>query len=236
MNYDELILSGGGVHANRAPSVRILPDTRSVNPQFRDNLSVVTVNVDLKSCYLEANEKTKIIKWYTNATSLNNKIDELRLLLNIHKPDVVCVTETWFKLESDVKINSYNIFRLDGPTHGGSVCIYVKNNITSNESNIDRLNKIDIEHIWACLCFGELLIGCIYRPPGLSSTVNNLMIESIVSAKKSIYQRLYSDIVISGDFNFNTIDASDRDCRYVSGDAHAQSFIDCLDECFLTNM
>jgi exonuclease III len=184
---------------------------------------------------INVNETTNLTVWYTNATSLNNKIDELRLLVNIHKPDVVCVTETWFKLESDVNINSYNIFRLDRPTHGGGVCIYVRNNITSNESNLDRLNKTDIEQIWTRLCLGEqkLLIGCIYRPPGSTSIVNNLIIESIVSAKKSIYQKLYSDIIITGDFNFNTIDWSNPDCPYVS-DSNARSFIDCLDECFLT--
>ncbi len=64
--------------------------------------------------------------WYTNATSLNNKINELRLQIEIFEPDVICVTETWFKAESDVNINNYNIYRTDRKTHGGGVCIYVK--------------------------------------------------------------------------------------------------------------
>ena len=148
----------------------------------------------------------------------------------------MCITETWFKAISDVNINDYNIFRLDRATHGGGVSIYVKNTIMSNESNVARLNETDIEQIWACLCFDKqkLLIGCIYRPPNSTPIVNSLKVESIVSARKSCYQKLYSDVVITGDFNFNSIDWSDSACPYVTGDLQAQSFIDCLNECFLT--
>ena len=53
---------------------------------------------------------TELEEWYTNTTSLNNKIHELRLLINIHRPDVVCVAETWFKPQSDVQVNGYNIY------------------------------------------------------------------------------------------------------------------------------
>ncbi len=36
------------------------------------------------------------------------------------------------------------------------------------------------------------------------------------------------------DFNFNTTDWSDADCPYVGNEVQVQSFIDCLEECFLT--
>jgi hypothetical protein len=106
-------------------------------------------------------------------------------LFTIHKPDVVCITETWFKAESDVNINGYNIFRLDRVTHGGGVCIYIKNTIMSNESNVARLNETDIEQIsnrYGCFDKQKLLIGCIYRPPNSTPVVNSLIVESIVSA------------------------------------------------------
>jgi hypothetical protein len=51
-------------------------------------------------------------------TSLNNKINELRLKIKIFEPDVICVTETLFKAESVININNYNIFRNDRATLG----------------------------------------------------------------------------------------------------------------------
>jgi hypothetical protein len=252
-----MVSTGGGVQAQiESQSVRILLDdilnhdsvgclsnlyNNKKNEELvliggHDGCNLSVTDSGTRQNSLIINEETQLTIWYTNATSLNNKIDELRLLLTIHKPDVVCITETWFKAESDVNINDYNIFRLDRATHGGGVCIYVKNTIMSNESNVARLNETDIEQIWACLCFDKqkLLIGCIYRPPNSTPSVNSLIVESIVSARKSCYQKLYSDVVITGDFNFNSIDWSDSACPYVTGDPQAQSFIDCLNECFLT--
>jgi hypothetical protein len=52
---------------------------------------------------------TKLVCWYTNPTSLNNKIDEARALLSTHKPDIFCVAETWFNETSDTKISGYSL-------------------------------------------------------------------------------------------------------------------------------
>jgi hypothetical protein len=150
-------LSSGGVHSlNKLLSDRILLDIRSGNLQER------------KECDLSINKKqntqkcNELMIWYTNATSLNNKINELRLQIEIFEPDVICVTETWFKAESDVNINNYNIYRTDRKTHGGGVCIYVKQCINHFETNISQLNENYIEQIWACLCLNnqKILIGC----------------------------------------------------------------------------
>jgi hypothetical protein len=51
-------------------------------------------------------------------TLLNKKINELRLKIKIFEPDVICVTETFFKAESVININNYNIFRNDRATLG----------------------------------------------------------------------------------------------------------------------
>ncbi|XP_047144807.2 uncharacterized protein LOC124818279 [Hydra vulgaris] len=175
--------------------------------------------------------------WFTNATSLNNKIDELRLQCEIYKPDVICVTETWFKAEPDVNIISYNIFRSDRKTHGGGVCIFVKQCINQFETNNLQLNNNFIEQIWTCICFknNKMLIGCIYRPPDISHEYNNYVLLSINAAKMSIYQKEYSDLIITGDFNYNTIDWSDNNCPFSATDNESQTnkFIECLEDCFL---
>ncbi len=87
----------------------------------------------------------------------------MRLLINIHRPDVVCVAETWFKYDSDVQVDGYNINRKDRTYNGGGVCIYVKKDIISVESDVEELNNTEIEQIWTCLRFRKqnLLIGCV---------------------------------------------------------------------------
>nr|XP_047129493.1 uncharacterized protein LOC124809440 [Hydra vulgaris] len=159
-----------------------------------------------KKCDLSINKEhdtqkcNELMIWYTNATSLNNKIDELRLQCEIYKPDVICVTETWFKAESD-------------------------------------LNSNFIEQIWTCICFknNKMLIGCIYRPPDISHEYNNYVLLSINAAKMSIYQKEYRDLIITGDFNYNTIDWSDNNCPFSATDNESQTnkFIECLEDCFL---
>lgn len=115
---DKINQSGGGLHSlNKLLSNKILLDTELFNRQ------------EPKKCEVSINTKQNAPKckelsiWYTNATSLNNKIDELRLQNEIYEPGVIFVTVTWFKAESDVNINNYNIFRKDRKTHGGGVCI-----------------------------------------------------------------------------------------------------------------
>ena len=43
----------------------------------------------------QCNIKESLKVMLSNARSLTNKIDELRLMANIHKPQIIGVTETW---------------------------------------------------------------------------------------------------------------------------------------------
>ena len=58
---------------------------------------------------------------------------------------------------------------------------------------------------------------------------------SINAARTTLYQKEYSDFIITGDFNFNTIDWSDDDCPFSATDNESQTnkFIECLEDCFL---
>jgi nicotinamide mononucleotide adenylyltransferase len=50
-----------------------------------------------------------------------------------------------------------------------------------------------------------------------------------------MYQQQYSDLIITGDFNYNTIDWSDNECPFSATDNESQTnnFIECLGDCFL---
>lgn len=105
------------------------------------------------------------------------------------------------------------------------------------ESSINELNNMETEQIWVSLNLGKqrLLVGCIYKPPSTLFDVNHKIIELIKSAKRAIYQRKYIYLVITGDFNYRTIDWCDLDSPYSLEEADNQPnlFIECLDECFL---
>jgi hypothetical protein len=58
---------------------------------------------------------------YLNATSLDNKFDEFRVVIDSYCPQIVAVRETWFKNNSIANVNAYNLFRKDRVMGAGEV-------------------------------------------------------------------------------------------------------------------
>ena len=73
--------------------------------------------------------------FYTNCRSLNQwKLDELKVLTEINKPNVICLTETWLdnNKQSTARIDGYvNHFAHRKGRVGGGVAILVSNKLTS---------------------------------------------------------------------------------------------------------
>ena len=68
-----------------------------------------------------------------NVMPLSPKIDEIRLYVQDHVPDIMCFTETWLKdtvENSVIHIRNYTLVRKDRiyAQHGG-VCLYIKDTI-----------------------------------------------------------------------------------------------------------
>ena len=65
---------------------------------------------------------------YTNAQSIGNKQDELELLIQQNKYDIIGITETWWDETHDwnVDIGGYKLFQRDRPSKkgggGGALC------------------------------------------------------------------------------------------------------------------
>ena len=87
---------------------------------------------------------------YTNARSIVNKVDELRIFANISEPDVIALTESWTNpniTNQFLNIPNYDIVarhdRNDTRNgRGGGILIYVKKDIksceTTSPSNINQ--------------------------------------------------------------------------------------------------
>ena len=72
---------------------------------------------------------------YLNATSLENKFHEFKVLVDTYRPQIIAVRETWFKIISIVNLNGYNLYRRDrnDGCRGGGVCLYIDRTIKSLE-------------------------------------------------------------------------------------------------------
>ena len=87
--------------------------------------------------------------WYTNATSLKNKLD-LVAAKNADY-DVLMITETWLNETSKADIDGYKCYRQDranGKT-GGGVCIYVRECFQSHAViSPSTPTNVEAEQVW----------------------------------------------------------------------------------------
>jgi hypothetical protein len=84
--------------------------------------------------------------------------------INIDKPKLIFIAETWWNVTSIPYIDGYSLFRRDRASKGGGVAIYVSNDISSSEViNSDLSNKN--EHIWCEIKIQneKILLECICR-------------------------------------------------------------------------
>ena len=167
------------------------------------------LNVETKCITTSTNTLQKdILKvTYTNADCLTKeKLLELTTIAEIHKSDIIAVTEilpkhSYFEpnMENSYNINGYEIFASN--TKGRGVIILIKKELRAciviNANSYNDSIWVEIK-----LMNGDaLLIGCIYRSPNNSIDKNKEMLDTI-------YQKLsssYSHYLIMGDFNYKQI-------------------------------
>jgi Reverse transcriptase (RNA-dependent DNA polymerase)/Endonuclease-reverse transcriptase len=187
----------------------------------------------------EAATSSELKVWYSNTTSMNNKVNEVRALLSTYRPDIFCVAETWFTSVSDTHVDEYILYRMDRSSRGGGVAIYVNGGLSSSEVYIPELTDQSIEQIWASVTIGrsKLLIGCIYRPGTLSAESNNRMLKSVSAAKKAVKRGAYTGLILAGDFNYHSIDWSNDHPVVLEGEeSQAGQFVECLRDNYLAQL
>ena len=113
--------------------------------------------------------REKLNIFYTNTRSLNNKMEELEAKVDSEEYDIVAVSETWFKEESNWRtgLEGYKVYWCDRKERiGGGVAIWVKDSIASRERG-DIKEGINVEDsVWVEIrdCKNsKILVGCFYR-------------------------------------------------------------------------
>nr|XP_047141425.1 uncharacterized protein LOC105844248 [Hydra vulgaris] len=173
-----------------------------------DNNQPFRVNKNKSDIIFPFNKKSNYLKfWYTNSTSLVNKITEFKTKIMIDSPDIILISETWFKNDLIINISNYNCFYNNRTNkQGGGVAIFTKYDIIAYEVSVSPLYK-EVKQIWCSIVLHKtkILVGCIYRPPNSTDLINNAINELIKTAKKEVLNGKYSNVIIVGDFNYPNI-------------------------------
>jgi hypothetical protein len=150
-----------------------------------------------------------------NARSLNNKLKDLDCLLDVSKPDILCVTETWFKstcIDSSICRPGYSVFRKDRPNNreGGGVCIFTNNESVTSSLVTIPVSFSSLELVVVDVFFvspvSKFRLFLSYRPPCRSecSIESTLYTTLLCQCIQSLYPT-NSTVLLCGDFNFPSI-------------------------------
>ena len=180
--------------------------------------------------YNNCNTREGLSVYYTNSRSLGNKINELRAIAASEKPDILCISESWINLQykhfkAEYVIEGYRLFNTDraGNRKGGGVVIYVKDRIRCGiKTEIKTCNES--ETVWVEIKNDRksLVLGLIYRTPGLDRFNSKIIYDEITKAARA------NTVCIVGDFNFRNINWEN-----LTGDLESEDFLDMVQDNFL---
>ena len=145
---------------------------------------------------------------YSNADSLMNKRTELEALVEIHKPEVISITEVKpkncrFEIQpSEVQLDGYELFHtLD--KDGRGTCLHIKQEL--KPTAISTANSFSESVFVECKLANKesLILGTVYRSPSIKDEATNNKLNKTIS---DIAALKADHLVIVGDFNFPEID------------------------------
>ena len=177
----------------------------------KDNKNVKNVSSKLSTSVIDkvsiSHECKHLNIFYLNARSLCNKIDELKILAEQHKPDIIGIVETWLtekNYDSEISLRGYNFMRKDRENKfkakGGGIVIYYREELSVADITSDYNSNID--HMWVKIIFKHckpISVGVFYRPPDSNEEEFKFLLQNLSKNKTE-------NTVIIGDFNYRDID------------------------------
>lgn len=140
--------------------------------------------------------------YFSNCTSVCNKLTELQSHVTIHEFDIVVLNETWLTADTPnhLILPSHVIYRKDREgRRGGGTLIAIKQGVLHYRE--DSFDHKHIDGIWVAVLNKSrkpFLIGTMYRPPQ-----DNAFFKHAKAVFKTLSQNAhkYSSITLIGDFN-----------------------------------
>ena len=136
---------------------------------------------------------------HSDVRGLCKHLNEVKILLENTPLDVLALTQTHLNSnisDNELRIDGYSNKRKDRINReGGGCAIYYKESLDIEE--MEKYSTEGLEALWieAKLCSQRLLIGCVYRPPDVTTFYDKFqtLLENIWLTRKNT--------AIAGDFN-----------------------------------
>lgn len=163
-----------------------------------------------------------------------NKMDEITATVDLYRPDILGVTETWLRpdiADGEVALQGYELFRCDrgDGRRGGGVALYIRQDLGPSEF---RPRTDYPEQAWGKIRDKrgrDHYIGVVYRSPKHDSTEHKNA-EIICNLLSEMGAR---NMILLGDFNYGHIDWGLM--RMEPGASpDTATFLDCIENNFLT--
>lgn len=155
-----------------------------------------------------------------NCCSISDKRDDLLLLIEKYKPNIIALNETWFSANTSFSIPGFKIARKDRQTRGGGVLLAFANDLIVTYETI----KTHYEFVSCRIRLSDrssISVASIYLP---SPSFN----VSLLHMRQAIEQMETPRIILS-DFNSH---GTDWGCSY--NDRRSHMLTNVFDECDLT--
>ncbi len=180
------------------------------------------------ACSVEVKRDLSVL--YTNARSLIPKRDELLAYIDVEKPDVIAITETWATsdhLMIKFSIPGYESFQKNRlHKKGGGVICFVKSNYPAVIISKQNSEKYDTSYTEVATSrHNKLSIGTVYRPPKQQAADDTALYAEIQAMTKN------KQSVIIGNFN-----CPNNDWTTLSGDQEGNRLLEMLEDAFLTQI
>lgn len=145
-----------------------------------------------------------------NSRSIFNKLDEIRIVVNIKSPDFVCVVESWLDSTVDdtvITLAGYDVFRADRTSgkQGGGICCWIKDSYSVKILFFESA-FIDVEILILRINHREFrcILATLYFPHGriLNKDLESRLCDYIVDTIDD-FLNIYPNysVIITGDFN-----------------------------------
>ena len=212
---------------------RLIPKGPNVNNNVNSLNSLNSLNSD-DYCGDKHFNNQKLKCMYTNADGFINKLDEFKTRFMSEKPDIIMITEVLPKnsrfdiMKSEISLDGYDIFPENFPLKNSrGVVIYTRSELKAVEINIEHEFS---EYVCIKINLKEndkLLVACFYRSPS-SDDENYELLNNFLLQISKLEEESFSHILITGDFNFPSINWEKVEAR----DKVSVNFIECIRDCF----
>ena len=160
-------------------------------------------------------DSREILVMHLNVNSLQNKIEEVRLLIEQFGAQVVFLTETKIDASypnSQFAINNYHIYRNDRVKGGGGLMAYFASVLPSKKLKQPRMFKT-IEVLMIQSNFGgkDVIVMGIYRSPKATGKDYYLTLEKELHEICTWISLQNQFIIIMGDLNLNKLRPEDKE-------------------------